>query len=437
MPILRSFKSTLYNVNVVKDLNLVVAPPYDVISPEQREEYASKSPYNIVHLTLPEGEGDEKYQNARKKLLSWLLKDVLITDDEPGIFIYEQRFSIKGINYKRRGIVALLKVEDYGNGIYRHEKTFGGPKEDRRKLMEAVEGHLESLFFLYSDKENKVNNKIYDMEFDYTARSAVDENGVKHTVWKVPNKALEEEIIKIIGSSKIYIADGHHRYETALMYAKEKNATDQDAYSYVLGTFFNMYSKDLIILPTHRLVKVESFSQEEFLKKLGAYFKIAVINYSPEIVDMALNKLSLVMNERKQKGEVCFGVYSMYEPNKIFLITLKGELKQSIIDKYAKELGQEVAALDVSILTELVLKEILGLSSDNVLSKAYVDYIRGEKEAIQIVKKGIRDLLFILNPVTKEEVIKISEAGLVMPQKSTDFYPKIESGLNLFLFREQ
>ncbi|MGC8964875.1 MAG: DUF1015 family protein [Brevinematia bacterium] len=133
MPILRSFKSTLYNVNVVKDLNLVVAPPYDVISPEQREEYASKSPYNIVHLTLPEGEGDEKYQNARKKLLSWLLKDVLITDDEPGIFIYEQRFSIKGINYKRRGIVALLKVEDYGNGIYRHEKTFGGPKEDRRK----------------------------------------------------------------------------------------------------------------------------------------------------------------------------------------------------------------------------------------------------------------------------------------------------------------
>jgi uncharacterized protein (DUF1015 family) len=221
------------------------------------------------------------------------------------------------------------------------------------------------------------------------------------------------------------------------MYAKEKNATDQDAYSYVLGTFFNMYSKDLIILPTHRLVKVESFSQEEFLKKLGAYFKIAVINYSPEIVDMALNKLSLVMNERKQKGEVCFGVYSMYEPNKIFLITLKGELKQSIIDKYAKELGQEVAALDVSILTELVLKEILGLSSDNVLSKAYVDYIRDEKEAIQIVKKGIRDLLFILNPVTKEEVIKISEAGLVMPQKSTDFYPKIESGLNLFLFREQ
>ncbi|MGC8766989.1 MAG: DUF1015 domain-containing protein [Brevinematia bacterium] len=437
MPILRSFKSTLYNVNVVKDLNLVVAPPYDVISSEQREEYASKSPYNIVHLTLPEGEGDEKYQNARKKLLSWLLKDVLITDDEPGIFIYEQRFSIKGINYKRRGIVALLKVEDYGNGIYRHEKTFGGPKEDRRKLMEAVEGHLESLFFLYSDKENKVNNKIYDMEFDYTARSAVDENGVKHTVWKVPNKALEEEIIKIIGSSKIYIADGHHRYETALMYAKEKNATDQDAYSYVLGTFFNMYSKDLIILPTHRLVKVESFSQEEFLKKLGAYFKIAVINYSPEIVDMALNKLSLVMNERKQKGEVCFGVYSMYEPSKIFLITLKGELKQSIIDKYAKELGQEVAALDVSILTELVLKEILGLSSDNVLSKAYVDYIRDEKEAIQIVKKGIRDLLFILNPVTKEEVIKISEAGLVMPQKSTDFYPKIESGLNLFLFREQ
>lgn len=437
MPILRPFRSTLYNLNVVKDLNLVVAPPYDVITPEQREEYASKSPYNIVHLTLPEGEGDEKYQNARKRLLSWLLKDVLTTDDDPGIFIYEQRFTVKGVNYKRRGIVALLKVEDYGNGVYRHERTFGGPKEDRKKLMEAVEGHLESLFFLYSDKENKVNNKIYDMEFDYTSRSVVDENGVKHTIWKIPNKSLEEEILKVIGDSKIYIADGHHRYETTLIYAKERNATEQDPYSYVLGTFFNMYSKDLVILPTHRLIKVESFSQEEFIRKLNQYFKIAVINYSPEIVDMALNKLNLVMNDRKQKGEICFGVYSMYEPNKIFLITLKEELKGSIIDKYAKDLGKEVAALDVSILTELILKEILGLSQESILSKAYVDYIRHEKDAIQIVRKGIRDLVFILNPVTKEEVIKVSEAGLIMPQKSTDFYPKIESGLNLFLFREQ
>lgn len=437
MPLLRPFKATGYNQNVVNDLNLVVAPPYDVITPEQREVYASKSPYNIVHLTLPEGEGDAKYENAKKKLLSWLLKDVLITDDEPGIFIYEQKFNIKGVNYKRRGIVALLKVEDYGNGVYRHERTFGGPKEDRRKLMEAVQGQLESLFFLYSDKEGKVNSKIYDMEFDYTAKSVIDDNGVRHTLWKIQNKQLEEFILNTISSTKIYIADGHHRYETTLLYAKEKGASENDPVAYVLGTFFNMYSKDLVILPTHRLVKVESFSQDNFLRKLNEYFKIAVINYSDQIADMAVNKLNLVMNERKQKGMVSFGVYSMYDPSKLYLITLKEELKQDIINKFAKDLGKEVASLDVSILTELVLKEILGLTQDKVVSRAYVDYIRYEKEAISIVKKGIRDLAFILNPVSIEEVIKVSEAGLVMPQKSTDFYPKIESGLSLYLFGEQ
>lgn len=437
MPLLRPFKATGYNVNVVNDLNLVVAPPYDIITPEQRDFFASKSPYNIVHLTLPEGEGDIKYENARKKLLSWLLKDVLVSDKDPGIFIYEQKFMIRGVNYKRRGIVALLKVEEYGNGIYRHEKTFGGPKEDRRKLMEAVQGQLESLFFLYADKENNVNSKIYDMEFDYTAKSVVDDNGVKHTLWKLPNKQLEGYILDTISKTKIYIADGHHRYETTLLYAKEKGGTENDPFSYVLGTFFNMYSKDLVILPTHRLIKIDSFSQEVFLKNIGSYFKIAVINYSDQIADMALNKLNLVMNDRKQKGEICFGVYSMYEPNKLYLITLKEELKQSIIDKYSKELGKEVAALDVSILTELVLKEILGLSQDQVVSRAYVDYIRHEKDAINVVKKGIRDLTFILNPVGIDEVIKVSEAGLVMHQKSTDFYPKIESGLSLYLFNEQ
>ncbi|MEN2998545.1 MAG: DUF1015 domain-containing protein [Brevinematia bacterium] len=437
MPLLKPFKSTGYNIKVVNDLNLVVAPPYDVITPEQREVYASKSIYNIVHLTLPEGEGDEKYSNARKRLLSWLLKDVVVTDPDPGIFIYEQKFSVGGVNYKRRGVVALLRVEDYGSGVFRHERTFGGPKEDRRKLMEAVQGQLESLFFLYADKENKVNSKVYDMEFDYTAKTAIDDDGVKHTVWKIPNKQLEEYILEAISNTRIYIADGHHRYETTLLYSKERGGTESDPYSYVIGTFFNMYSKDLVILPTHRLVKVESFSQDNFLKKISEYFKVAVVNYSEQIADMAINKLRLVMNERKQKQMVCFGVFSMYDPNKLYLITLKDEIKQSIIDKYAKSLGKEVASLDVSIFTELVLKEILGLSEQQVLSKAYVDYIRYEKEAISIVKKGVRDLAFILNPVSISDVIKVSEAGLVMPQKSTDFYPKIESGLLLYLFGEQ
>ncbi|MCS7299508.1 MAG: DUF1015 domain-containing protein [Spirochaetia bacterium] len=437
MPLLRPFNTTGYNTNLINDLNLVVAPPYDVITPEQREIYASKSPYNIVHLTLPEGEGDNKYSNAKKKLLSWLLKDVLTTDKNPGIFIYEQKFTIRGANYKRRGIVSLLKVEEYGNGVFRHEKTFGGPKEDRRKLMEAVEGQLEPLFFLYSDRDNLVNSKIYDMEFDYTAKTAVDENGVKHTLWKIPNKQLEDFILETLSKSSIYIADGHHRYETTLQYVKEKGGGDNDTYSYVLGTFFNMYSRDLVILPTHRLVKVDSFSQEEFIKKLDRYFKIAVINYSEQVVDVALNKLNMVMSDRKQKGSVCFGLYSMYEATKLYLITLKDEVKSSIIQEYSKNLGKEVASLDVSILTELVLKDTLGLSDEQILSRAYVDYIRYEKEGLQTVKKGIRDLLFILNPVTVDEVIKVSEAGLVMPQKSTDFYPKIESGLSLYLFREQ
>jgi len=437
MPKIKPFKATLYNKDVVGDLNLVVAPPYDIISPEQREVFAAKSPYNIVHLTLPEGEGDRKYENAQKKLLSWLLKDVLFTDKEEGIFIYEQKFSFRGKNYKRRGIIAIMMVEDYGNGVFRHEKTFGGPKEDRRKLMEAVNGHLEPLFFLYADKESEINNKIYDMEFDYTARSVVDELGVRHTIWKVPDKKLEEFIVNKLSNSNIYIADGHHRYETALLYAKEKGIDENKPYSYVLAAFFNMYSKDLIILPTQRLVKVESFLQEEFIKKLAQYFKIAAISYSDEMSEVAISKLIAVMRDRKEKGMVCFGVYSMYDPSKIYLITLKEELKGEIIKEISSVVGQEVASLDVSILTELVLKRILGLSEEKVTSRAYVDYTRYEKDAISTVKKGIRDLAFILNPTSIEEVIRVAEKNLVMPQKSTDFFPKIESGLTIYLFNEQ
>jgi uncharacterized protein (DUF1015 family) len=437
MPKIKPFKATLYNKDLISDFNIVVAPPYDVITPEEREIFANKSPYNIVHLTLPEGEGDKKYENAKKKMLSWLLKDVIFTDKDEGIFIYEQKFSFRGKNYKRRGIVAIMMVEDYGNGVFRHEKTFGGPKEDRKKLMESVDGHLEPLFFLYADKGSEINNKIYDMEFDYTSRSVVDEFGVKHTLWKIPDKKLEEFIINKLSQSNIYIADGHHRYETSLLYAKEKGLDETKPYSYVLAAFFNMYSKDLVILPTQRLVKVDSFLQDEFMKKVNEYFKIAAIQYSDEVADVSIARLVSVMRDRKEKGMVCFGLYSMYDPSKIYLITLKEELKDGIIKELSDIFGPEVASLDVLILTEIVLKRILGLSDEKVTSKAYVDYTRYEKDAISTVKKGVRDLAFLLNPTSIEEVIKVSEKNLVMPQKSTDFFPKIESGLVMYLFGEQ
>ncbi len=439
MPIVRPFCITKYNHSVVGDLNLVVAPPYDVISSEKRQYYASKSPYNIVHLTLPEGQGDEKYENARKRILSFLLKDVLHTDREPGIFIYEQKFNFKGINVKRRGILCILKVEEYGNGVFRHEKTFGGPKEDRRKLMNAVNGHLESLFFLYNDKENNINNKIYDMEFDYTSQSVVDEDGVKHTLWKIPDKNLEKYILDILSNSKIYIADGHHRYETALNNAKEKNLTEKDPEAYVLGTFFNMYSKDVAILPTHRLIKTENFSRDSFLKEIGKYFKISVLPFFPNVRDIAISKLKTLLEERKTRNNTtAYGFYTMYDPEKIYLITMPDNVKQQVVNEMInKGIGKEVALLDVTILNELIFGKILGLTEEQLSSDVYLSFARSERDAIESTARGARDICFILNPVRIEEVIAVSEADLIMPQKSTDFYPKIQSGLSIYLFSEQ
>lgn len=439
MPIVKEFKGTHYNPKVIQDLSAVTAPPYDMINEKLKEELKNRNQYNIVRLTLPDGNNNEKYKNAKKNLLSWLLRDILTTDKEPGIYLYEQVFTHRGVKYKKRGFFAIMKLEEFGESVLPHEKTFSGPKEDRFKLMEEVEGDLEPVYFMYEDPNNIITEILKPLEFDYTVLVAYDLDGFKHSVWKLPNEKIVEKIKEFMKGSKIIIADGHHRYETALNYAKmrrekEPSAGEEAPWNYVFGAFFNIYDPANIILPTHRLLKLETFMYKDFMQKLGDFFKLSVVNFSGTSKLTAVPKFLEFMERKRKEGAYVFGLFSAFEPEKIYLLQLKPEIN---IDELLKDIPEPLRRLETVLLEEIVLKRVIGLSEEEIRDISILGYVRGEEEAIRLVENGTRDMTFLLNPTKIEDVVKVTKSKLFMPPKSTDFYPKLLSGLLMYLFGEQ
>ncbi|MCX8084722.1 MAG: DUF1015 domain-containing protein [Calditerrivibrio sp.] len=410
MVCVKPFKGIRYNLEKTL-LKQVIAPPYDVIDEGMRETLIGKSPYNIVQIDLPVG-GDNRYRIAGELYRKWREDKILIKDPSPAFYVYEQEYEYGGKNYVRTGFIGLLKIEELGKGsVFPHEKTLPGPKQDRFELMKATNANLSQIFGLYLDSENKLERIFSLAKKNMASASAVDVYGVKNSIWVVDDPESIEKIINFMKDKAVYIADGHHRYETAINfrnYMREKNPTGkgEEGYEYVMMMFVNFYDEGLKIFPTHRVVDLpEGFNYSEFMGRLEEEFSITELTEDKKWRFMDVpGEIRMLLVTR----DSYFGL----------------RVKDSVLDRYDPVFRR----IDPYILQESVLKPLLEFTDEKLLKKQGICFVQTEEEIRELLASGNR-IAFMLNGIDIEVVREVSESGLVMPQKSTYFYPKLQTGL--------
>jgi len=418
---IKPFRGITYNTECVC-MNNVVAPPYDVISPTMQERLYSKDQFNIVRLILGAEEASDtskqnKYTRSKKFLDNWLENKVLLKDKKPSVYIYVQQYLHRGKKKTRIGFLTLMKIEDpKESGILPHEYTLSKPKVDRLNLIKNVRANLSPIFTLFQDEKSKVNKILKAFTKSNKALFTIDADGVTHSFWKMSNAAFIKKIESEMQKKKIFIADGHHRYEVALNYRNMMRKTGQfkESMNYIMMYFSSLTERgNLTILSTHRAVKdIDRFSEKELLKKLGEYFYISKVKFLKSLTDYL---------EENSGGKQAFGIYLRH--NKFYLLKLKDDLRISEIIKSKKP--AILKRLDVTVLHDLIIDKILGVKS----SENSIKFIRDEKDAVKVVDNGDYKCAFFLRPTKVREMKNIAEKGVMMPQKSTYFYPKLLTGL--------
>jgi uncharacterized protein (DUF1015 family) len=433
------FRAWRYNLGKVK-LQDVATQPYDKISPSMQQAYYDRSPYNLVRiiLGLPElfdaERGESVYTRAAASLNDWRKEGVLIQEKDPCVFAYSQRFTVPGTSIikERRGFIAIGQVHEYSDKVvYRHEQTLSKPKGDRLNLLKATRAHFGQIFMLYSDPAGSVDQLLFDST-TVADGEVTDEYNVLHRIWRVNEPAIINQLITQMADKKLIIADGHHRYETALNYSKEHAPANPAAHSErksnelpqplwpeqaVMMTFVNMDSDGLVILPTHRVVhSLAGFDCINFLKFAGQYFDITRLDNSDATTYMDL--LS------KEKGTAFIAVTR----DAAHLL----RSKSAVIDKALADIPTRQRNLDLTHLHTILLDRILGLDAELVREQTNLRYLRDAAEAVDQPRRGEADITFLTNPVSMEQLREVAFAGEVMPQKSTDFFPKLLSGLAIY-----
>jgi uncharacterized protein (DUF1015 family) len=408
----------------------VVTQPYDKITPAMQERYYAASPYNLVRIILGRREADDNtahnvYTRAAAFGREWRSQAILRQDALPSIYAYSQAFRApSGENFERRGFIVLGRVEDYSTKVvFRHEQTLAKPKADRLDLLRATRAHYEQLFLLYAD-----SGEIDSLLTSKTAPAidVIDEYGVAHRVWQISDPVTIASVQEKMHEKKLVIADGHHRYETALNYRNERRSeagaqSNPDApYEFVMMTFVNMNDPGLLILPTHRVVhSLSSFSADDFQTSARAFFEI-------EEVDSALDAIraTSLLRERGQSGIALLAVTA----NHTFVL----HSPKAASSQFLAGLSDRQRALDVVQLHKVLLEGMLKLSEESIRNQQNLTYIREAAEAIDQVRNAKANIAFLMNPCRAQQVRDIAFAGEVMPQKSTDFYPKLLSGLTAY-----
>jgi uncharacterized protein (DUF1015 family) len=432
------FRAWRYNPSAVR-LDDVVTQPYDKISPAMQEAYYQRSPYNLVRiiLGLPElfdaERGESVYTRAARDFKAWREQSILVQERDPAIFAYAQRFRVPGSGEikERRGFIALGRLHEYADQVvFRHEQTLSKPKSDRLNLLKSTHAHFGQIFMLYSDPAGSVEKILYDGSGPADAE-VTDEYGVLHRVWRVSDPAVIRLLTSTMADKKLIIADGHHRYETALNYSKEHapaalprtehNANELPHPPYpeaaVMMTFVNMDSDGLVILPTHRVVhSLPGFDPAAFAREAEQFFTVEKLPDSPAA--------SYIDTLRQQAGTAFVAV------------TRSGALllrsKPDDAEAALASLPENQRQLDLSHLHTIILDKLLGLDAEKVREQTNLRYLRDAAEAVDQVQRGEADVTFLTNPVTMEQLREVAFAGSVMPQKSTDFFPKLLSGLTIY-----
>src|SRR5271163_1069850 len=446
------FRALRYNPSRVR-IEDVVTQPYDKITPSMQQAYYQRSLYNLVRiiLGLPElfdgalaGDGkgpSDVYSRAARDFADWRAQGVLTREKDPCIFAYSQRFTVpgtqeagsKGVIVERRSFIALGELSDYGSRVvFRHERTLPKPMSDRLSLLRATRAHFGQIFMLYSAPAQTAERLLFGGNFGADIEVA-DEYGVLHRVSRISDPGTINILSAAMEDKKLIIADGHHRYETALEYSRERgpaNAGSSERNSYVMPqppypeaavmmTFVNMDSEGVVILPTHRVVfGLKEFSAPGFLERASAYFEIE--NLGSADVDEICRRLAATGAD-----DTAFAA-----------ITANGrhllKARPKALAEAMKAVPERQRQLDVVRLHSLVLERLLGITSEAIRDQSNLRYLRDPGEALEQIADGEANIAFLVNPVTLDQLREIAFAGEVMPPKSTDFYPKLLSGLAIY-----
>lgn len=433
MPDLRPFRALRYEPSRVRDLAAVVAPPYDVIDPEMRARLVARDPANVVRLDMPVeelGDGpDDRYRRAARTLAAWRSDGTLRKDPQPSIYVYEQRYLIPGTERERtqRGYFARLRLEPYGpdSGVLPHERTLSGPKEDRYKLLRATGVNTSPVVVLFDDISGSTEDRLAAVAGGPPDLDVSDDDGVCHRMWSLPASGdgpasiVAGSLLEAGGAAPVTIADGHHRYETALRYRDERRMSrscDEDPpFDYVLALMLEATRQELTVLPTHRLVRrIGSGGAEQLLARAPELFDIEPIE-SSEAMKAALT------GGDAAGGRGRFGLWTR----------AGGAILTARRDAFAPFLpagGEAVRSLDVTLLAT-ALDRLAGIDADAVADGA-VGYTKSAEDAIAAVDTGSgADAAFLLEPTPVVSIEAVAREGDVMPQKSTYFYPKALTGL--------
>jgi uncharacterized protein (DUF1015 family) len=433
---IQPFKGLRYNPDKIK-LEEVISEPYDRITPAMQGDYYQRSPYNIVRIILGKDEDREypekdKYRRADILLKKWEEEGIFIREDKKALYFYEQEFQSDGEPRKRLGLIARVKLEDFASKkVLPHEKTFPKYKEDRLRLLRATQTNTEQIFLLYSDDEKKAQQAISRaLEKAETTADVHDEDGVRHRLWVVQDEKDISCVQQAMADKILIIGDGHHRYETSLNYRAEMAAklglsSGVEPWNYIMMTLFGLNDPGLVILPTYRLVKgLDKLSEEGLRSAFSDWFEISEIAWSGPGDRAGLARVREIISG----SEHTFGLL-ISGLKKFLVLRLKSE--DMLDDEGDAVKSAEWKRLDVAILHFLIIDRLSRFTARPFIQEECVSYIRNLEEGLRKVEASECQMIFLLKPCSLQQIRQVVEKGELMPHKSTDFFPKLKSGLVL------
>jgi len=431
---IKPFKAYRFDKEVVGDVGSCIAPPYDVINPSQQEQLYKKSEHNIVRIikgktTASDNGENNQYTRAADYLNEWIGQGVLKQDTAETIYAYVQDFELAGTRYQRFNFIALAKLEEFGKAVRPHERVMDKPMLDRLNLKRATTARFGLVFMLYEDEQKVADKVIKQATTTEPLINFIDEQNVRHRLFAITAKEDIEQIVKMMKNKSCIIADGHHRYTTALTYSKESGNA---AAKYQMLAFANTFQKGLIVLATHRLVgNLENFCYEKLIAELKKNFDLTELQFnSPQTKLGARQKMLTQIKAEHNNEKNAFGIYGS---NNAFYVAVLRDKRA--MDSVMPDMSLAWRSLDVSILHKLILEKLLGIDEERLAKGENLQYVKDTPNAIDQsiseVDAGHKQVAFFMNPIKMQQLTMVTDAGERMPQKSTYFYPKIYTGLTI------
>lgn len=450
MAVIAPFQAVRYNPLKISRMEEVVTPPYDVIDDRAQAAFLAKNPYNMIQLDLSKktAQGgamdDQRYEAARELFEKWQQEEILVRDKRPSLYLYFVEYTHpSGRRLTRKGLVSLVQLAEFAEGIVKpHEKTFAGVTSDRLRLMDTCKAHFSQIFSLYSDEQNEVMQSLEEAKSEEPLVSVVDQDGCRHTLWAVQDPSAIASVQRFFMDKSLYIADGHHRYTTALQLrqlARQRGevAVD-DPYNFTVMYLCPMEDEGLSVLPTHRLVRLpkgkESSDVNSLTARFSSCFQIEEIGGGSR--EVLLSEVLSRIDEHNQLPvgtrpfSTLFGLYHCGEDRCLLL-----GLKEGCMAEHVAHQPEALRQLDVVVLSDLILEQLLGLPHGKAEEENLIEYFSDPDDALDVaVKENSADadhehLLFLMNSTTVAQVRQVADEGLIMPHKSTYFYPKILTGM--------